>query len=292
MTGTVLVGYDGSDTARAALAYAAGRVGPEGHIVVAHIVVPPNAYIDTRRYGDELGGRARGPGADCLRDVDDILRGVKAGQRVEEGPPAQMLVELARETGADEIVVGSRGFGSGRALLGSVSRELLHETDRPVVVVNRRAAERQIAAAPAGAAPDLPAEVVGYDGSPAARAALRYALGRPHGHVTVVYAYDTPSTILGAPYFGEAHADSQMRGRGLLEELESDDGLGPDVELDLLEGPPAEAVARAASAHDADEIVVCSRGLGRFRGALGSFSQGLLHEADRPIVVVPQPTTA
>jgi len=292
MTGTVLVGYDGSDTARAALAYAAGRVGPEGHIVVAHIVVPPNAYIDTRRYGDELGGRARGPGADCLRDVDDILRGVKAGQRVEEGPPAQMLVELARETGADEIVVGSRGFGSGRALLGSVSRELLHETDRPVVVVNRRAAERQIAAAPAGAAPDLPAEVVGYDGSPAARAALRYALGRPHGHVTVVYAYDTPSTILGAPYFGEAHADSQMRGRGLLEELESDDGLGPDVELDLLEGPPAEAVARAASAHDADEIVVGSRGLGRFRGALGSFSQALLHEADRPIVVVPQPTTA
>jgi len=292
MTGTVLVGYDGSDTARAALAYAAGRVGPEGHIVVAHIVVPPNAYIDTRRYGDELGGRARGPGADCLRDVDDILRGVKAGQRVDEGPPAQMLVELARETGADEIVVGSRGFGSGRALLGSVSRELLHETDRPVVVVNRRAAERQIAAAPAGAAPDLPAEVVGYDGSPAARAALRYALGRPHGHVTVVYAYDTPSTILGAPYFGEAHADSQMRGRGLLEELESDDGLGPDVELDLLEGPPAEAVARAASAHDADEIVVGSRGLGRFRGALGSFSQALLHEADRPIVVVPQPTTA
>ena len=109
--------------------------------------------------------------------------------------------------------------------------------------------------------------------------------------MTVVYAYDAPSSLLGAPYFGEALTDSQMRGRELLDELQGDDGLGPDVELDLLEGPPAEAVARAASARDADDIVG-SRGLGRFRGALGSFSQALLHEADRPIVVVPQPTTA
>ena len=156
MTGTALVGYDGSDTARAALAYAARRVGPEGHIVVAHIVVPPSAFIDTRRYDSELGGRRprarRGLPARRRR----LLHGVKADQRVKEGPPAQMLVELARETGADEIVVGSRGFGSGRALLGSVSRALLHETDRPVVVVNRRAAERQIGGAPAGRPPTCP----------------------------------------------------------------------------------------------------------------------------------------
>ena len=85
---------------------------------------------------------------------------------------------------------------------------------------------------------------------------------------------------------------AKCAGAKLLDELQRDDGLGPDVELDLLEGPPAEAVARAASARDADEIIVGSRGLGRFRGALGSFSQALLHEADRPIVVVPQPTTA
>ena len=135
--------------------------------------------------------------------------------------------------------------------------------------------------------------MVGYDGSPAARAALDYALGRAHGHVTIVYAYDAPSSFLGAPYFGEALTDSQMRGRELLDELQSQDGLGPDVELDLLEGPPAEAVARAASGcATRTRSVVGSRGLGRFRGALGSLSQALLHEADRPVVVVPQPTTA
>jgi nucleotide-binding universal stress UspA family protein len=42
-----------------------------------------------------------------------------------------------------------------------------------------------------------------------------------------------------------------------------------------------------AHAHDADEIVVGARGLGRFRGALGSVSHDLLHEADLPLVVIP-----
>jgi nucleotide-binding universal stress UspA family protein len=36
---------------------------------------------------------------------------------------------------ADEIVVGARGLGRVRALLGSVSHELLHIADRPVVVI-------------------------------------------------------------------------------------------------------------------------------------------------------------
>ena len=42
---------------------------------------------------------------------------------------------MARVRGADEIVVGARGLGRVRALLGSVSHELLHVADRPVVVI-------------------------------------------------------------------------------------------------------------------------------------------------------------
>jgi nucleotide-binding universal stress UspA family protein len=284
MTGTVLVGYDGSETGRAALAYAAQRVGPGGRVVVAHVVAAPTAFIDTQYHEVSLR-RARERGEASMRDVEDLLGGVTAELQVAEGPPGRTLVELAREAGADEIVVGSRGFGGGRAMLGSVAHALLHETDRPVVILTRRAAERQAASA-------LPAQVVGYDGSPAARAALDYGFVRAHGHVTVVYAYDAPSSFLGAAYFGEALTDSQMRGRELLDELQSQDGLGPDVEFDLFEGPPAEAVASAAMPRDADEIIVGSRGLGRFRGAFGSVSHALLHEADRPVVVVPQPTMA
>lgn len=288
MTATTLVGYDGSETAKAALAYAARRVGPDGKLVVAHAVTTPTPFIETDYY-DEALRRARERGEEFMSEVGAIAGGVTAELRVTEGPPARTLVELARETGADEIVIGSRGFGTGRAVLGSVSHALLHEADRPVVILTRRAAEREARRAGAEATPRAPAEVVGYDGSAAARAALDYAIAHARGPVTVVYAYDAPSSFLGAPYFGEALTASQMRGKELLEELQSGDGHGADTEFDLAEGPPAEAIARAAATRDADEIVVGSRGLGRFRGAFGSVSHALLHEADRPVVVVPQP---
>jgi nucleotide-binding universal stress UspA family protein len=52
-----------------------------------------------------------------------------------EGPPARAIVAAADARDADEIVIGSRGFGPMRGVLGSVSHALLHETDRVVVVI-------------------------------------------------------------------------------------------------------------------------------------------------------------
>jgi nucleotide-binding universal stress UspA family protein len=288
MTAPTLVGYDGSDTAKAALAYAARRLRPGGRLIVAHAITAPTSFIDTAYY-EQSHARARERAEATMSELDTLVAGVPAEPHVAEGPPAQTLVELARRAAADEIVIGSRGFGAGRAMLGSVSHALLHETDRPIVILTRRAAEREARRAAAGVVSDAASEVVGYDGSDAARAALDYAIARAAGRLTVVYAYDAPSSFLGAPYFGEALTDSQLRGREVLDELQGSDELGADLEFDLAEGPPAEAIVRAAAVRDADEIVVGSRGLGRFRGAFGSVSHALLHEADRPLVVVPQP---
>ena len=52
-----------------------------------------------------------------------------------EGPPARAIVAAADARDADEIVIGSRGFGPVRGVLGSVSHAVLHETDRVVVVI-------------------------------------------------------------------------------------------------------------------------------------------------------------
>jgi nucleotide-binding universal stress UspA family protein len=239
-------------------------------------------------YFEQALHRARERAEKSLSEIGQILGDRVFELHAIEGPPARTLVKLAADTAADEIVVGSRGFSSGRAALGSVSHALLHEADRPVVVLTPRAAERENRRTAAATVRTPTTELVGYDGSPAARAAFEYAVGRARRRVTVVYAYDAPPNFLGEPFYGEALRDSQQRGREILDEIATAD-LDAEIELDLAEGPPAEAVTRAAIVRDADEIVVGSRGHGRFRGAIGSAAHALLHEVDRPVVVVPLP---
>ena len=58
------------------------------------------------------------------------------------GPAARALADVTRTRNADEIVVGARGLGRVRELLGRVSHELLNIADRPVVVMPRAAVKR------------------------------------------------------------------------------------------------------------------------------------------------------
>lgn len=68
-------------------------------------------------------------------------RHVRYETELMEGPAAQTILDLARSRDVDLIVVGSRGLGSvAGTLLGSVSSEVVHNADRPVLVA--RDAER------------------------------------------------------------------------------------------------------------------------------------------------------
>lgn len=133
--------------------------------------------------------------------------------------------------------------------------------------------------------------VVGYDGSDTARLALRTAARQAGegGRVFVVYAYELPPEMLGSPYYNDALSAHRDRGRALLDELPLDreELAGPTYELELIGGPPAQAIADVARARDADQIVVGARGMGRMRALLGSVSHELLHVADRPVLVIP-----
>lgn len=262
-------------------------------MVIAHAAEIAPSLLEHPYYYERAVERARTHGSEVLDEATALLAGdVPAETRLTRGPTARALVDLAKELDADEIAVGSRGYGRFRAAaLGSASHALLHETDRPVVVVPRRAVERELrlAATPdPGAGPTL---VVGYDGSDNSRVALEYATRRAeasHGQVIAACAFHAPADWLGAPYYQLSLDDHQERAREITRGLDD----RADVEVDIVMGPPVEALTRVAQARDAAEIVVGARGLGPFRAALGSVSHDLLHEADRPVVIVPRSAPA
>ncbi len=131
--------------------------------------------------------------------------------------------------------------------------------------------------------------VVGYDGSVVSRVALGVAARRAgsDGLVYVVHAYELPPDFLGSPNFDHLLSERKHRGRAMLDAAAAEATAGPEYVMELIGGPPAQAIADVAGARDADQIVVGARGLGRVRALLGSVSHELLHIADRPVLVIP-----
>lgn len=129
--------------------------------------------------------------------------------------------------------------------------------------------------------------VVGFDGSPTAQEAMRFAAERAGagGRIYAVYAYDLPPGMLGGTTYEHAVAEHKEHGRRVLDDLP--DVAGVEVVTELLGGHPAASIATVAEARGADEIVVGSRGYSPLRGALGSTSHELLHRAGRPVTVIP-----
>jgi len=132
--------------------------------------------------------------------------------------------------------------------------------------------------------------VVGYDGSAAARAAVEHAIDRakPEGRLVLVHAYEVPADHIGASYSNVMLEGSAGYAAGVLDALEADCERLSTVEheRDVLTGSPAVAIIRAAEVREADEIIIGSRGLGRFRSVLGSVAHDVIHQAHCPVTVI------
>ncbi len=61
------------------------------------------------------------------------VRGIDCETRMEEGDPAEVLVQLARECEADLLVIGNKGMH--RRVLGSVPNTITHRAECSVLVV-------------------------------------------------------------------------------------------------------------------------------------------------------------
>ena len=135
---TVVVGYDGSEPSRAAIALAVG-MGDHTKVVIVHAreEPPPNPTSRWRELLDaEQDAHARAVLEALLQEESDLLAGASWEARLADGRPADAIPEVAREVGAGSIVVGSHGYSPATsALLGSVSEELVRRAAVPVTVI-------------------------------------------------------------------------------------------------------------------------------------------------------------
>lgn len=144
----VLIGTDGSDDAVAAAAEGLRLLAEPSKVVVACVVEPPaevTAGVESGFAGgmvspgevDRAWNEARKEAAQALERTTAVLpEGAPIETAMPMGSPGPALVDLAREIGADAIVVGSRGQGAlKRLLLGSVSSHVIHNAPCAVVVV-------------------------------------------------------------------------------------------------------------------------------------------------------------
>ena len=147
MSGTVVVGVDGSEPGRAALDWALREARLRSAKLLAvhtwaflpvssdpfpgvyqHVsVATEEAYEALRLEAERLLESEVSVAAQAHEGVEFELRAV-------EGRPAVVLLEAARD--ADLLVLGTRGHGGFVGLLlGSVSQQCAHHTPCPLVIV-------------------------------------------------------------------------------------------------------------------------------------------------------------
>ena len=145
----IVIAIDGSSAASVAARFGIELASEHDAYTVFVLVAPEVDVVPTGCFGltahlpHELSALDRKPLDNALALAAEA--DVDARAELLRGDPVDEIVAFADSFEADLIVVGSRGHGAlASALLGSVSRGILSETRRPVVVV--RGAAEQIAA--------------------------------------------------------------------------------------------------------------------------------------------------
>ena len=144
MYASIVVGTDGSDTAREAVRQAAelaARLGATLRIVSAYEPVPAGRLREeAQQMPPDLEWMVN-PREDVdatLRDAADTARasGVEAETYARQGDPADAILDVAEEQSADLIVVGNKGMtGARRFLLGSVPNRVSHNAPCSVLII-------------------------------------------------------------------------------------------------------------------------------------------------------------
>ncbi|HET8783585.1 MAG TPA: universal stress protein [Pyrinomonadaceae bacterium] len=309
----ILIGYDGSESADAALAdlRKAGLPRDVKALVVSigEVLLPPAEIGSdmvqpplTSRIVTHALGQAAVRAQQSIRETQEFAE--EAADRVRSyfphwdvqaegvaGAPASELVNKADEFKADLVVVGSRGRSTlGRFILGSVSKKVVTDSCHSVRVARGSLKKNN----------DSPPKIlIGVDGSSEAEKAVREVGMRvwPKGTEVRIVAVDngtSPARIsrvlpMAAEMIKNSNDTALAASRAMIEWAERElRAIGLQVSVVIKKGDPQRVLIEEARAWDADSIFVGSRKCdGTFeRFWLGSVSTALVTKAHCSVEVV------
>ena len=139
----ILVSVDGSASANRAAAHAVALVAGRGDAEIILLNVQNQQTLDISDISRVTSVRANAEHAadrskKALGEAIELCRKaqVKFETRSAFGPVADVINRIARETAADQIVMGTRGLGPWQGVvLGSVSTKLIQLARVPVTLV-------------------------------------------------------------------------------------------------------------------------------------------------------------
>jgi len=141
MISSLVVGTDGSETAREAVRQAgelAEKLGSSVHLVSAFEPVPEGRLRDEARDVPPDMQWMVNQKEDVNATLEEAAEKlpVAAQTHAREGDPADAILDVAEEQNADLIVVGNKGMsGAKRFLLGSVPNKVSHHAHCSVMII-------------------------------------------------------------------------------------------------------------------------------------------------------------
>jgi nucleotide-binding universal stress UspA family protein len=283
MFAKIIIGIDGADGGRDALALAKTLAGE-----TAELVLVTSFPHDERRSRGTVAGFEN-----LLRaDVDKALLESAAGDSrcrvhaIADSSPGRALHDEADRENADLIVVGSCHHGVlGRILVGDVSRAALHGAPCPVAVAPHGYRDRS--------SDSIKTIGVGFNDTGESRAALVFAaeLAEACGAgLRLLTALTTLSTAAHMYAYDWSEIDAESRLAAEAAVAKAAEELALHVEAETVESGAGVALERLSE--HVDLVVAGSRGWGATRRVvLGSTTDHLTHHAHCPVIVVPSPVS-
>jgi nucleotide-binding universal stress UspA family protein len=235
-------------------------------ITLLHVVTLPRgpagewyAYLNLVDTGSILGA--------AQQEVQDFLaqdlEGLKVRRRVVQGEAVPSILEYAKETGTDLIMMPTRGQTRFRELLmGSVTSGVLHDAECPVWTSAHAGDEAEARAGAIVCAIDLEGTSVGV---------LRWARRLAEAYEVPLHVAHAIGPQKDTEALAEAARNSQARYAAIAREA------GVQEKLEIADGSAAGVVCVAAARHKASLVVA---GRGRIQGTVGRLRNNI-HEIIR-----------